>query len=112
MRDLTPTSAELVDTDAYLLQACRYVELNPLRAGLCADATQWRWSSCRSVLGLVAPQPWLDVSTLLGRLLGRPPASDEDFAAARRDYAEWLALGSGPTFHDMEHRTTPLDPAS
>ncbi len=97
--------AELVDTDAYLLQACRYVELNPVRAELCADAMRWRWSSCRSVLGLATPQPWLDVSAVLGHLLGRTPTSDSDFVAARRVYADWLAVGSGPAFHNTERGT-------
>jgi putative transposase len=37
------------------LQACvRYVELNPVRAGLVERAEQWRWSSARAHLGLGA----------------------------------------------------------
>ena len=31
--------------EPYLLAAARYVELNPVRAGLATDATDWRWSS-------------------------------------------------------------------
>ena len=31
--------------DAHLLTAIRYVELNPVRAGLAARAEDWRWSS-------------------------------------------------------------------
>ncbi len=37
------------------LQAClRYVELNPVRAGLVERAEQWRWSSARAHLGLAS----------------------------------------------------------
>src|SRR5436190_16688153 len=33
--------AVLVDRDAYLLEVCRYVELNPVRAGLVSDPAAW-----------------------------------------------------------------------
>lgn len=37
------------------LHAClRYVELNPVRAGLVARPEDWRWSSARAHLGLAA----------------------------------------------------------
>jgi putative transposase len=31
--------------EEYLLSAVRYVELNPVRAGLCSKADEWKWSS-------------------------------------------------------------------
>jgi putative transposase len=34
-----------VTTDDHFLTACRYVERNPLRAGLVSRAEEWRWSS-------------------------------------------------------------------
>jgi putative transposase len=34
-----------VQADRHFLIVCRYVERNPLRAGLVRRATQWRWSS-------------------------------------------------------------------
>ena len=36
--------AILVDSDNYLVSVCRYVELNPARAGLVDDPSSWRWS--------------------------------------------------------------------
>jgi putative transposase len=36
--------------EPYLLAAARYVELNPVRAGLGRDAADWRWSSARAHL--------------------------------------------------------------
>ena len=36
--------------EAHLLAAARYVELNPVRAGLVKQARQWRWSSTRAHL--------------------------------------------------------------
>jgi REP element-mobilizing transposase RayT len=37
--------AILVDADTYLLELARYVVLNPVRAGMVADAGDWPWSS-------------------------------------------------------------------
>ncbi|MGE3689939.1 MAG: transposase [Novosphingobium sp.] len=46
--------------DSHLLAAIRYVENNPVKAGLVQEAAQWRWSSARSRVdgisdGLTAP---------------------------------------------------------
>jgi putative transposase len=35
----------LVDSDAYLLRCYRYIELNPVRAGITAEPGAFRWSS-------------------------------------------------------------------
>jgi len=42
--------ASFVMDEPYLLAAARYVELNPLRASLVADAAEWSWSSARAHL--------------------------------------------------------------
>ena len=42
--------ASFVLDEPYLLAAARYVELNPLRAGLVVDAADWPWSSARAHL--------------------------------------------------------------
>lgn len=36
--------------DAHLMAAVRYVELNPVAAGMVAEPSDWRWSSARSHL--------------------------------------------------------------
>lgn len=51
--------------EAYLIAALRYVELNPVRAGLCESAAAWRWSSARAHLsgipdGLVSLEPMFE----------------------------------------------------
>jgi len=53
--------ATLVDSESYLLTCMRYIELNPVRAGMVAHPSEYPWSSYRSnALGqaneLVAPQ--------------------------------------------------------
>lgn len=37
--------SSIISTQEYLLACCRYVELNPLRAGIVVDPGQYQWSS-------------------------------------------------------------------
>lgn len=39
--------SSLVSREAYHLACCRYIELNPVRAGLASDPVAYPWSSCR-----------------------------------------------------------------
>lgn len=39
--------SSLIDAEAYLLSCMRYIELNPVRAGMVADPGDYRWSSYR-----------------------------------------------------------------
>ena len=49
-----------VQSDEHFLTVCRYVERNPLRAGLVARAEDWRWSSLwRQAKGRLSIPPWL-----------------------------------------------------
>jgi len=51
--------SSLVDRDDYLLACCRYIELNPVRAGIVGDPVEYPWSSCRHRLAPEMPA-WLD----------------------------------------------------
>lgn len=79
--------AVIVDRDAYLLALCRYVERNPVAAGLVATAPQWPWSSYRAHVGEAPTPHWLDSEGLYGYLLGRPLANGRDRRLAARRYA-------------------------
>ncbi len=37
-----------VQSDEYYLNLLRYIEMNPVRAGLVSDATEWQWSSAHT----------------------------------------------------------------
>ncbi len=41
----------LVDGDAYSLELCRYIVLNPVRTGMIEEAGDWRWSSYGAIVG-------------------------------------------------------------
>lgn len=80
--------AILVDRETYLLELCRYVVLNPVRAGVVAEPLAYRWSSYAATMGL-APRPsWLVVDWTLAQF-------GANVAAARRRYAEFVAQGAG-----------------
>lgn len=85
--------AVLVDRDAYLLEVCRYVELNPVRAAMMDGQADWSWSSYRSHVGLADGPAWLDTPGLHGYLLGRDAQTAADARRAGRQYAQLVAAG-------------------
>ncbi len=78
--------AILVDTDAYLMALCRYVERNPVAAGLVAGPGDWAWSSHRAHIGRADAPPWLDTAALHAQLLGAPPRDAAESARAAQLY--------------------------
>jgi putative transposase len=58
--------ASFVLDEAHLWAAVRYVERNPVRAGLVEQAEEWPWSSARVHLGLAA-EPLVQRSAALKR---------------------------------------------
>jgi len=80
--------AILVEKDSYLLELSRYVVLNPVRAGMVSEVSEWIWSSYRAMVGLDRPSSWLVTDWILGQF-GRSPAR------ARAGYAAYVAAGVG-----------------
>lgn len=78
--------AILVDKESYLLELCRYVVLNPVRAKLVQRPAAWPWSSYRFTAGAVKPPQWLAAEKVVGFFSGR--------AAYRRFVAEGLGQPS------------------
>jgi putative transposase len=83
--------AIVVDQDNYLLEVCRYVDLNPVRAGLVGSPGEWAWSSYRSHAGITPPPPWLDTAGLHARLLQQPISSAADSRRAQRLYVQTVS---------------------
>jgi putative transposase len=54
----------LVRSNVHLLNLACYIPLNPVRAGLCRSAGDWRWSSYRATIGR-RTMPWLESGWLL-----------------------------------------------
>jgi REP-associated tyrosine transposase len=79
-------AATPIKGEGHLLEACRYVVLNPVRAGLCDSPAAWRWSSYRASAGIDVAPSFLAEFELLS-LFG--PRS----GSARRAYRDFVAEG-------------------
>lgn len=80
--------AILVDRDSYLLELCRYVVLNPVRAKTTRKPDSYHWSSYRATAGLIPAPAFLAEDWVLSQF-GRQRA------AAQRKYQAFVAEGIG-----------------
>lgn len=78
--------AILVDRDNYLLELCRYIVLNPVRAHMVTSASQYHWSSYLATVGEAPIPAGLTIDWVLSQF-----ASTK--AAARKRYAEFVEEG-------------------
>lgn len=74
-----------VEDDASLLGVCRYVLLNPVRAGLAPDPAAWRWSTYRATVGLAHTELPLAREELLSHFAAAPLAAAPLFRQFVRD---------------------------
>ncbi|BFM10183.1 hypothetical protein R50072_03360 [Simiduia litorea] len=58
--------AIMVERDNYLLELCRYIVLNPVRAHMVRAAKDWPWSSYRATAGMSDPVRALTTDWVLG----------------------------------------------
>lgn len=87
--------AILVDRDAYLLEVCRYVELNRVRANLVEHPAHWPWCSYHALAGLRTAPDWLDVQAVWSYVLGREALNDDTRNQATQAYAALVQAGQG-----------------
>jgi len=78
----------IVDAQAYLLELSRYVVLNPVRAGMVKDVSEWSWSSYRSMIGDDTTPDFLSVEMILSQF-------SEQKDKAKYLYAGFVAEGVG-----------------
>jgi len=83
----------IVDSDSYLMELCRYVELNPVRAGMVRAAGDWEWSSYRAHVGLESSPVWLDTSGMHGHVLGHDAKNLAERQCAQAKYAALVTSG-------------------
>jgi putative transposase len=89
--------SQVLEEEAHMLETCRYVVLNPVRAGLCDDPGDWRWSSYRACAGLDFAPRFLATDRLL-RVFGSAPV------AARRAYRAFVRDGIAGATPGVRHR--------
>ncbi|MBV1719956.1 MAG: transposase, partial [Desulfomicrobium sp.] len=78
--------AIVVDREAYLLELCRYVVLNPVRAGMVKDVGKYPWSSYRATAGLDKVPEFLSVDWILEQF-------GLDRKSARTEYRRFIEAG-------------------
>ena len=78
--------AILVERESYLLELCRYIVLNPVRANMAKDINRYLWSSYPATVGSQPAPAWLATDWVLGQFGKRR-------ALAQCKYAEFVVQG-------------------
>ncbi len=78
----------IVDKEEYLLEVCRYIVLNPVRAGMVGNPAEYRWSCYLGILYQRKAVPFLDTSYVLS-LFSQPGRKSED------EYRAFVSSGLG-----------------
>lgn len=99
----------VMDED-HLINAVRYVTLNPVRAQLVKHARDWEWSSARAHLAgrddaLVKVAPVLDRTGDFTRFLREPIDEDLAYAALRRAETIGRPIGGTDWLQALEKQT-------
>ena len=71
-----PYWAQTIQGNGHLASCLRYLPMNPVKAGLCADPADWRFGSYRSIVGLEDCPSWL----VRDRVLGFAARTPDEFA--------------------------------
>lgn len=89
--------AILVEKEEYLLELCRYVILNPVRAGIIKKPEQWQWSSYLATIGKAKTPEYLTTDWILSQFGSKQ-------RRAQKRYAEFVKSQSikGTPWDDLE----------
>jgi putative transposase len=80
--------AILIQKDSHLLEVCRYVVLNPVRAKMVEKPEAYPWSSYLATAGRAKPHPSLTTDWVLGQFSGKR-------GKARQEYSKFVMWGIG-----------------
>jgi REP element-mobilizing transposase RayT len=78
--------AILIQRDTHLLEVCRYVVLNPVRARMVEKPEDWAWSSYGATAGKEPPHSCLTKDWILGQF-------SRTRATAEKEYRQFVAWG-------------------
>jgi REP element-mobilizing transposase RayT len=73
--------AIVVQKESHLLEACRYVVLNPVRAKVVEVPERWRWSSYGATAGIERAHPCLTVEWVLGQYGSKKRIAEKRYRA-------------------------------
>lgn len=77
--------AILIQKDSHLLEVCRYVVLNPVRANMVEAPEAWKWSSYLATAGRAKAHPSLTTDWVLGQFSGKRGKAENEY----RQFVKW-----------------------
>jgi putative transposase len=77
--------AILIQKDSHLLEVCRYVVLNPVRAKMIERPEDWKWSSYLATAGRAKPHPCLTTDWVLGQFSRKRGKAEQEY----RQFVHW-----------------------
>ena len=89
--------AILIQKDSHLLEVCRYVVLNPVRARMVERAEEWKWSSYRTTAGREKQHPCLTTDWVLGQFNAKRGKAEKEYRQFVRG-----GIGKEPIWTDVK----------
>ncbi len=86
----------LVQKESHLLEVCRYVVLNPVRARVVESPQMWKWSSFSATAGLQGAHPCLTTDWILGQFASSRKTAEDAYLKFVRD-----GVGAEPVWKDI-----------
>ena len=77
--------AIVIQKDSHLLEVCRYVVLNPVRARMVEAPDEWKWSSYLATAGRGTSHSTLTTDWVLGRFSGKRGKAEQEY----RRFVSW-----------------------
>ena len=71
--------AILIQKESHLLKVSRYVELNPVRAGIVKEPEGWEWSSYKAFVGTEKPHPCHTTGWILSQFGTRKKQAEKKY---------------------------------
>ena len=103
----------LIQKDSHLLEVCRYVVLNPVRAKAVKKPEQWRWSSYQATAGIEKPHPCLSTEWILNQFGSTRRIAEKAYRKFIEDGIKqesiWEAVRAQSIFGEEEFTATLTD---
>jgi hypothetical protein len=88
--------AILIQKDSHLLEVCRYVVLNPVRAKMVEKPEDYSWSSYPATAGRAKVQLCLTTDWVLGQFSGKRGKAEQEY----RKFVSW-GIGQKTIWHEV-----------
>jgi len=105
--------AILIQKDSHLLEVCRYVVLNPLRARAIERPDKWKWSSYLATVGKEKPHSCMNPEWILGQFGTTRSIAEEAYRkfvhSGIRQESIWKSVRCQSILGEEEFTTTLMD---